>query len=62
VCVHRVVSACCPISKVKGEVELELGVGKKVLVFVLVVLGSEWSVGNKLLFKKGGGQEGRELC
>ncbi len=44
-----VVSACCPISKVKGEVELELGVGKKVLVFVLVVQGYEWSVGNKLL-------------
>ncbi len=39
-----VVSACCPISKVKGEVELELGVGKKVLVFVLVVQGYEWSV------------------
>jgi len=56
-----VVSAWCPISKVKGEVELELGVRKKVLVFVIVVQGYEWSVGNKIVVVKGGGTE-EELC
>jgi hypothetical protein len=40
------------VRKLLGGVK---GVGKKVLLFVIVVQGYEWSVGNKIVVVKGGG-------